>query len=185
LSIIAFRSFNFSHTDNTLERRDLSKTKKEYTTQKIRQEWEQDQLFLAENDNEWQNSTLKLKEVEEDDKHFRPIASESLADDVTIKGDSPEPTVMVDEKVDNKDKFAQEDSKSKKKRRKKSFIKKKNSQRKGSTSSSSNGSAVSEVIEPETESTSLVTGKFELIIRKEYVMCFCSNRVVQRNLSPQ
>lgn len=38
--------FCFRHTDNTLERRNLSEKLKEYTTQKLRQEWaEHEEIF--------------------------------------------------------------------------------------------------------------------------------------------
>ncbi|KAJ6642275.1 Phosphatidate phosphatase LPIN2 [Pseudolycoriella hygida] len=112
------------HTDNTLERRDLSTAKKEFTTQKLRQEWavHEEQIFGAEGTtDEWQNSTMN-KSIEEETK-FKPIESKPLNE---IQAKEDETTVAQDAA----------DSKSKKKRRKKSMMKKKQTQRKSSSSSS-------------------------------------------------
>uniref|UniRef100_U5EXA3 phosphatidate phosphatase n=1 Tax=Corethrella appendiculata TaxID=1370023 RepID=U5EXA3_9DIPT len=149
------------HTDNTLERRDLSTSKIEYTTQKIRQEWanEQDhQIFhlegLDENStNDWKNSTLLpatiAKDIGENDKQFRPINIEvcsNLETDIVEKLD--------DKMMTADEKFNKDETKSKKKRRKKSIMKKKNCQRKNSTSSSA-GSIHSDQVDMETDSMTI------------------------------
>lgn len=127
------------HTDNTTGRPDLTLKKKEFTTQKIRQEWaevEQEQIFQMEgvesSNTSWNNSTPLPSSEQE--KHFKPI------DLVTALGDSEKPNrepIAKDEQAapTAEDKIGA-DSKSKKKRRKKSIMKKKNSQRKNSSSSS-------------------------------------------------
>lgn len=129
------------HTDNTLQRHDLSSAKKEFTTQKLRQEWaaEQDQFYE-------EIKEKVMKNFEDDSKQFRPITEDA-------QNDSDGPIKEVDQEH-NKDSIksiivdnaSKDDSKSKKKRRKKSMIKKKNSQRKNSTSSSA-GSLPSEQTE--------------------------------------
>lgn len=127
------------HTDNTTGRPDLTLKKKEFTTQKIRQEWaevEQEQIFQmegVENPNtSWNNSTPLPSS--DQDKHFKPI------DSVTALGepDKPisEPTAKEEQTASTAEDKIGADSKSKKKRRKKSIMKKKNSQRKNSSSSS-------------------------------------------------
>ncbi|XP_053689451.1 phosphatidate phosphatase LPIN3 [Sabethes cyaneus] len=129
------------HTDNTTGRPDLTLSKKEYTTQKLRQEWaevEQEQMFQMEEidvpTSNWTNSTpLPPSEVQE--MHFKPI--EAAPPSAESKPIPTEPVAPNEEQqsstVDDK---LNSDSKSKKKRRKKSIMKKKNSQRKSSTSSS-------------------------------------------------
>ncbi|XP_058828258.1 phosphatidate phosphatase LPIN3 [Topomyia yanbarensis] len=143
------------HTDNITGRPDLTLTKKEYTTQKIRQEWaevEQEQIFQMEVNepisDAWSNSTpLPTNEVKE--MHFIPIdvapASVQPKEQCTESGVPEEQqAAFVDEKLNS-------DSKSKKKRRKKSIMKKKNSQRKNSSSSSA-GSNNSDPNEVDTDS---------------------------------
>lgn len=127
------------HTDNTTGRPDLTLKKKEYTTQKIRQEWaevEQEQIFQMEgvdsSTTSWNNSTLLPSGEQEN--HFKPIESitspeDSLKPRTESNAKDEQSTPIVDDKI-----IA--DSKSKKKRRKKSIMKKKNSQRKNSSSSS-------------------------------------------------
>ncbi|XP_070493867.1 phosphatidate phosphatase LPIN3 isoform X3 [Chironomus tepperi] len=135
------------HTDNDLERRDLTTNKLEFTTQKLRQEFseEQDQLY------DEIKEKFNLRQMDESHQ-FCPINEDSKddSDNNNINNkDSPEidlaiKTDALKEKSDDKglvkDKEQQDKSaasqQSKKKRRKKSMIKKKNSQRKGSTSSS-------------------------------------------------
>lgn len=132
------------HTDNTLERRDLSSAKMEFTTQKIRQEWavHEEQIFGGEaNTEDWQNSTMN-KSTEEGETTFKPIPST--------------PSIEIQTKEDELSNVAQDasDSKSKKKRRKKSLMKKKQTQRK-SSSSSSVGSVPGDQNENDTDATSV------------------------------
>lgn len=134
------------HTDNTTGRPDLTQAKKEYTTQKIRQEWaeaeaEQEQIFQMDGieaagggGTDWQNSTLLNASKEEEEKHFKPI--EAAPTSAESKPASSEPAVPEDQQVQSLEDKTNADSKSKKKRRKKSIMKKKNSQRKSSSSSS-------------------------------------------------
>ncbi|XP_062552152.1 phosphatidate phosphatase LPIN3 isoform X2 [Armigeres subalbatus] len=128
------------HTDNTTGRPDLTLTKKEYTTQKIRQEWaeaEQEQIFqmdgIESSSADWQNSTL-LSTNNEEDKHFKPI--EVVPTSTELKSTNAEPVNQEDQQVQSLEDKTNVDCKSKKKRRKKSVMKKKNSQRKNSSSSS-------------------------------------------------
>uniref|UniRef100_A0A182WIS4 phosphatidate phosphatase n=1 Tax=Anopheles minimus TaxID=112268 RepID=A0A182WIS4_9DIPT len=148
------------HTDILTNRPDLSLTKKEYTTQKLRQELnaaveaaEQEQMFHMEglddepldaavtgtNGADWKNST-PLPSVSGavdqlvEDKHFKPIDAQPT----TESGPSGRATEVVPGVVATAAcGDATADSKSKKKRRKKSLMKKKNTQRKNSASSSS------------------------------------------------
>lgn len=128
------------HTDNTTGRPDLTLKKKEFTTQKIRQEWaevEQEQIFQMEgvdnSNTSWNNSTPLPSSEQE--KHFKPIDSVAA-----LGGDSEKPNTEQNTKDEQTASTAEDkigaDSKSKKKRRKKSIMKKKNSQRKNSSSSS-------------------------------------------------
>ncbi|XP_049294946.1 phosphatidate phosphatase LPIN3 [Anopheles funestus] len=153
------------HTDNLTNRPDLSLTKKEYTTQKLRQELnaaaeaaEQEQIFHMEglddghldvvpsgqvtNAAEWKNSTpLPLVTGTPDqlvkDIRFKPIDAQPT----TEAGPSGQATEVVPVAVSTTQSAVcgdgTADSKSKKKRRKKSLMKKKNTQRKNSASSSS------------------------------------------------
>ncbi|EDW85653.2 uncharacterized protein Dwil_GK23042, isoform D [Drosophila willistoni] len=117
------------HTDNTLERRNLSEKIKEFTTQKIRQEWaEHEELFQGEKKpiekGENQVEELKPETQPEAEAFARPaevvVPAPAIANVQTPISEPPK-----------------DESKSKtKKRRKKSQMKKKNSQRKTSSSSS-------------------------------------------------
>ncbi|XP_053666493.1 phosphatidate phosphatase LPIN3 [Anopheles marshallii] len=153
------------HTDNLTNRPDLSLTKKEYTTQKLRQELnaaaeaaEQEQIFHMEglddgsleavtseqvtNAGDWKNSTplpaaSGAADQSVEDKHFKPIDAQPT----TEAGPAGQATEVVPVVVATTQPAAcgdgATDSKSKKKRRKKSLMKKKNTQRKNSASSSS------------------------------------------------
>ncbi|XP_052861602.1 phosphatidate phosphatase LPIN2 [Anopheles cruzii] len=151
---------NRRHTDNVTNRPDLSLTKKEYTMQKLRQEWEaateaeQEQIFHMEGLDDgappadWQNSTLlpsgeaasgDVPSQLREDKQFKPIDAQPTTG---ASGETPEmPSTIAGSELMGDLATADSglDSKSKKKRRKKSILKKKNAQRKGSTSSSSGG----------------------------------------------
>lgn len=127
------------HTDNTPSRPDLTLTKKEYTTQKLRQEWaeaEQEQISQMEDlDNvtaNWKNST-PLPVSTDHEKHFKPIEAAPTCAEIKLMG--TENNTHEDLQLPTTDDRTNIDSKSKKKRRKKSIMKKKNSQRKNSTSS--------------------------------------------------
>ncbi|GAB0090285.1 Phosphatidate phosphatase [Sergentomyia squamirostris] len=128
------------YTDNTMERRDIDVAKKEYTTQKIRQQWaeqqqDEDSLLVGiqeSGNSDWRNSTAV-----EDTK------------DVIDKKESDTNANSVLEPLEEVEVIPKEESKSKKKRRKKSIMKKKNAQRKNS--SSSGGSIQSEVLEGSAE----------------------------------
>ncbi|XP_029725975.1 phosphatidate phosphatase LPIN3 isoform X1 [Aedes albopictus] len=151
------------HTDNTTGRPDLTLTKKEFTTQKIRQEWaevEQEQIFqmdgIESSTTEWQNSTL-LPSNNEEDKHFKPI--ETVPTSTESKPTNSELAVQEDQQAQLLEDKTNADSKSKKKRRKRSIMKKKNSQRKNSSSSSggSNHSDQNEGVETDSITASQPT----------------------------
>lgn len=117
------------HTD-TMERRNLTAAKKEYTTQKIRQEWavHEEQMLGLE-------STVEESRTANDEETMEKIADVAKNDaakpdeTVLVVQEQPEP---IAEEAESKT----EESKSKKKRRKKSIMKKKAMQRKCSSSSS-------------------------------------------------
>ncbi|XP_058053375.1 phosphatidate phosphatase LPIN2 [Anopheles bellator] len=151
------------HTDNVTNRPDLSLTKKEYTMQKLRQEWEaateaeQEQIFHMEGlDDEappadWQNSTLlpshssgeagsgDVPSKVGEEKQFKPIDAQPTTGASGGTQEMPSTVAGSELMSDLATADSVLDSKSKKKRRKKSILKKKNAQRKGSTSSSSGG----------------------------------------------
>lgn len=137
------------HTDNTLQRHDLSSAKKEFTTQKLRQEWaaEQDQFYE-------EIKEKVMKNFEDDSKQFRPITEDGQNDSENNDGSLKDIDRKDSIKIICAESAVKDDSKSKKKRRKKSMIKKKNSQRKNSTSSSA-GSLPSEQIERDATESSI------------------------------
>lgn len=120
------------HTDNDLVKRDLTINKLEFTTQKLRKEFPEEQEQLYDEIKE----KFNLRKMDES-QQFIPITDDSLT-----KGDKESTNSKSDgkEKCDDTD-LVKDDSKSsgttqsKKKRRKKSTIKKKNSIRKSSNSS--------------------------------------------------
>ncbi|KAG5671749.1 hypothetical protein PVAND_001929 [Polypedilum vanderplanki] len=149
------------HTDNDLEKRDLTQNKLEFTTQKLRQEFpdEQDQLY------DEIKEKFNLRQMDES-QQFCPI-NEDPKDDSDNKSSPENDLGKIDaskEKSDDNKSLVKDDKdksatsqQSKKKRRKKSMIKKKNSQRKGSTSSSA-GSINSDQIDVEgTDNNSVCT----------------------------
>lgn len=119
-----------------MERRDLSAAKKEYTTQKIRQEWaeHEEQLFG--------NEIRQTGDIAENDA-IDLSAQHSATDINQQKQNSEDITPKDDTFLQQSDAFNKDETKSKKKRRKKSMIKKKAAQRK-SSSSSSVGSTLSD-----------------------------------------
>ncbi|XP_070140844.1 phosphatidate phosphatase LPIN3 isoform X4 [Drosophila kikkawai] len=131
------------HTDNTLERRNLSEKLKEFTTQKIRQEWaEHEELFQGTEKKPSETEVLESqskaaeseKEVQVADKEQEAKPDLTLTP-VTIS----EPTKEVASKGKTK------------KRRKKSQMKK-NAQRKTSSSSSVGSAAGGDLASAETAS---------------------------------
>ncbi|KRF80094.1 phosphatidate phosphatase LPIN3 isoform X2 [Drosophila virilis] len=131
------------HTDNILERRDLREKIKEFTTQKMRQEWaEHEELFQEKKQPEKVEKLPEPKSEPEPQPAPEPEVAQtppSAKSDLLLMAPAgtaaaAAPTVISEA---NKD-----DVKSKtKKRRKKSQMKKKNSQRKTSSSSSAGSAA--------------------------------------------
>lgn len=125
------------HTDNDIERHDLTVNKMEFTTQKLRQEFpeEQDQLY------DEIKEKFNLRRLDESHQ-FRPISEDAQNDSDKSNGlQEAEDQQRANDQQKADDKNLVNDNKSltsqsKKKRRKKSMIKKKNTQRKSSTSSS-------------------------------------------------
>lgn len=122
-----------------LERRNLGEKHKEYTTQKIRQEWaEHEELFQDKKPLEKvEKQTEAEKELEQKQEIVAAAAAEeTVKTEVLLAPPAVVPSIPVT--IDsNKD-----ETKSKtKKRRKKSQMKKKNSQRKTSSSSSAGSAA--------------------------------------------
>lgn len=142
------------HTDNDLVKRDLTINKLEFTTQKLRKEFPEEQEQLYDEIKE----KFNLRRMDDSQK-FIPIIDSSLS-----KSDNND----LKERLDDVD-LSKDDNKiagttqSKKKRRKKSTIKKKNSLRKNSSSSAGtdigvenesheNGSGSSNEVSPNTDS---------------------------------
>ncbi|XP_034655019.1 phosphatidate phosphatase LPIN2 isoform X1 [Drosophila subobscura] len=128
------------HTDNTLERRNLSEKLKEYTTQKIRQEWaEHEELFQEKSEKKPAEAEPEaVKEVEKAKEKEQPKP------DITVSSVAPSEVAKDPKDV----------SKSKTKKRRKKTQMKKNAQRKNS-SSSSVGSAAGGDITTATANTAL------------------------------
>lgn len=130
------------HTDNDMVRRDLASTKLEFTTQKLRQEFpeEQDQLYdeIKEKFNlRRQSETHQFRPITEVGRNDSGKSTEAPALEAEVEVPKDDQKEKSDDKSlvkdDNKSATSQQ---SKKKRRKKSMIKKKNTQRKNSSSSS-------------------------------------------------
>ncbi|XP_037819727.1 phosphatidate phosphatase LPIN2 isoform X5 [Lucilia sericata] len=150
------------HTDNVLERPNLSKKINEYTTQKLRQEWaEHEEIFqfdALDKDKDWSNSTQTedkpIEFVAKEDTTILPeTTNQSTTNiDTTLTPQTPEqtktppPSISITsaanqqqqplDLINSNNNSIKDESKSKKKRRKKSQMKKKNAQRKSSSSSS-------------------------------------------------
>ncbi|XP_017865930.1 PREDICTED: phosphatidate phosphatase LPIN3 isoform X4 [Drosophila arizonae] len=147
------------HTDNMLERRKLSESLKEYTTQKMREEWaEHEELFQEKKQPEKLEKSSDIKSESEAGTKVEPqpesleetqATSQPEAKEVqTPPSAKPEvliatPTSTTAEASTTVSNDAnKDDAKNKtKKRRKKSQMKKKNTQRKTSSSSSAGSAA--------------------------------------------
>lgn len=149
LIFLNFLIYFSRHTDTTMLRPDVSATKKEYTTQKIRQEWAEHEETIFPVDNLEPEENWKTN-PEDESKVFRPIASEATTVESSINKTDAEKSNDLKTVID--DKPNKEESKSKKKRRKKSVLKKKNIQRKNSTSSSAGSVNLEQQQEQDTES---------------------------------
>ncbi|XP_017469437.1 PREDICTED: phosphatidate phosphatase LPIN2 isoform X1 [Rhagoletis zephyria] len=148
------------HTDNTLERRNLSEKLQEYTTQKLRQEWaEHEEIFqfdAVEKDKDWSNSTQTENKSQSRSSTavvatttttatafkaspaiaIQPAAKEELEPKENNAKSANSLTISAAEGISNNASLKDESKGGKKKRRKKSQMKKKNAQRKSSSSSS-------------------------------------------------
>ncbi|KRG04414.1 phosphatidate phosphatase LPIN3 isoform X2 [Drosophila mojavensis] len=147
------------HTDNMLERRKLNESLKEYTTQKMREEWaEHEELFQEKKQPEKLEKSSDIKPESEAGTKVEPqpeslektqVISQPEAKEVqTPPSAKPEvliatPTSTTAEASTTVSNDAnKDDAKNKtKKRRKKSQMKKKNTQRKTSSSSSAGSAA--------------------------------------------
>lgn len=118
------------HTD-TMERRNLTAAKKEYTTQKIRQEWaeHEEQMLGLE-------STIEESRTANDEENLEKSSAVSGPQNETEKVDTANRIQEQPEPIADEAEAKTEETKSKKKRRKKSIMKKKAMQRKCSSSSS-------------------------------------------------
>ncbi|XP_039955917.1 phosphatidate phosphatase LPIN3 isoform X3 [Bactrocera tryoni] len=146
------------HTDNTLERRNLSEKLQEYTTQKLRQEWaEHEEIFqfeAVEREKEWINSTQTESKIQQKSNTTDVAPTPTITVQPAFKEELPAkehnmnntnnansnnittPTTTTAETISNNTSAKDESKGGKKKRRKKSQMKKKNAQRKSSSSSS-------------------------------------------------
>ncbi|XP_017072747.1 phosphatidate phosphatase LPIN3 isoform X3 [Drosophila eugracilis] len=123
------------HTDNTLERRNLSEKLKEFTTQKIRQEWaEHEELFQGEKkstESELENQSKASNEAETEKEVQTPVDNNEK--------EQPKPDITLTPVTTSE--TTKEVSKSKTKKRRKKSQMKKNAQRKTSSSSSMGSAA--------------------------------------------
>lgn len=107
----------FRHTDNFVTRRDLSAAKKEFTTQKIRQEWaehEQDSILLSAADNETESISENILKCDKQE-------SEAFNEQSSIKQSSFGLEQCDDAEISKTD----EPAKQKKRRRRKSLLRRK------------------------------------------------------------
>lgn len=149
------------HTDNDVSRRDLSATKLEYTTQKLRQEWEAEKEQMQQEEQQIKAAAIEAKLAAENNNEnvFRPIDKEETTPAQLTTKTEPIEIVSGVAVVVTEDKQVKEDTKSKKKRRKKSVLKKKNNtQRKNSSSS---GQSDQNELEVDTASISINTSSNE------------------------
>ncbi|KAH8276505.1 hypothetical protein KR026_005253 [Drosophila bipectinata] len=137
------------HTDNTLERRNLSDKLKEFTTQKIRQEWaEHEELFQGEKkptESELESQSKSVTETEpekvkEADRQAKSAATE------------PPKLEVIMTPVTTNSETTKDVSKSKTKKRRKKSQMKKNVQRKTSSSSSVGSAGGADLASGETPS---------------------------------
>ncbi|XP_016943171.3 phosphatidate phosphatase LPIN3 isoform X2 [Drosophila suzukii] len=135
------------HTDNTLERRNLSEKLKEFTTQKIRQEWaEHEELFQGEKkpaESELESQSKASNETAETEKEVQNK-------EVDKEKDQPKPDITLTPVTTSE--ATKEVSKSKTKKRRKKSQMKKNAQRKTSSSSSVGSAAGGDLPSAETAS---------------------------------
>ncbi|XP_033234641.1 phosphatidate phosphatase LPIN3 isoform X2 [Drosophila pseudoobscura] len=124
------------HTDNTLERRNLSEKLKEFTTQKIRQEW-------AEHEELFQEKSEKKPAEAELEKDRQPEAGEEVEKEKEKEKEQPKADITVSSVAASE--VAKDVSKSKTKKRRKKTQMKKNAQRKNSSSSSVGSAAGGDV----------------------------------------
>nr|XP_016943172.1 phosphatidate phosphatase LPIN2 isoform X3 [Drosophila suzukii] len=135
------------HTDNTLERRNLSEKLKEFTTQKIRQEWaEHEELFQGEKklaESELESQSKASNETAETEKEVQNKEADK-------EKDQPKPDITLTPVTTSE--ATKEVSKSKTKKRRKKSQMKKNAQRKTSSSSSVGSAAGGDLPSAETAS---------------------------------
>ncbi|XP_001961034.3 phosphatidate phosphatase LPIN2 isoform X1 [Drosophila ananassae] len=138
------------HTDNTLERRNLGEKLKEYTTQKIRQEWaEHEELFqgekkLTESGQELDSQSKSVTETEPEKEKEKEAAK-------VVAKEQPKLEVIMTPVTANSE-ATKDVSKSKTKKRRKKSQMKKNVQRKTSSSSSVGSAGGADLASGETPS---------------------------------
>ncbi|KAH8402112.1 hypothetical protein KR009_009839 [Drosophila setifemur] len=131
------------HTDNHLERRNLSEKLKECTTQKIRQEWaEHEELFQGEK-KEPDSQSKSLTETEPEKEKEKEVKKE-------VEKEPPKAEVVLTPVTTSEP--TKDVSKSKTKKRRKKSQMKKNAQRKTSSSSSVGSAGGGDLATPETPS---------------------------------
>ncbi|XP_017087737.2 phosphatidate phosphatase LPIN3 isoform X4 [Drosophila bipectinata] len=137
------------HTDNTLERRNLSDKLKEFTTQKIRQEWaEHEELFQGEKkptESELESQSKSVTETEPEKVKEADRQAKSAAKE-------PPKLEVIMTPVTTNSEATKDVSKSKTKKRRKKSQMKKNVQRKTSSSSSVGSAGGADLASGETPS---------------------------------
>ncbi|KAH8376251.1 hypothetical protein KR200_011497 [Drosophila serrata] len=132
------------HTDNTLERRNLGEKLKEYTTQKIRQEW-------AEHEELFQGSEKKSSETELLENQSKAAVEAEKDAQVADKEKDAKPDLTLTP-VTTSEPIKEIAVKGKTKKRRKKSQMKKNAQRKTSSSSSVGSAAGGDLASAETAS---------------------------------
>ncbi|XP_020806140.1 phosphatidate phosphatase LPIN2 isoform X4 [Drosophila serrata] len=132
------------HTDNTLERRNLGEKLKEYTTQKIRQEW-------AEHEELFQGSEKKSSETELLENQSKAALEAEKDAQVAEKEKDAKPDLTLTP-VTTSEPIKEIAAKGKTKKRRKKSQMKKNAQRKTSSSSSVGSAAGGDLASAETAS---------------------------------
>lgn len=131
-----------------MTRPDLTASKLEYTTQKLRQEWEAEKVQMEQEEQHIKAAAQEM--MEQNENIFRPIDKDELI--LQIKSNKSEPIEIV---PSSEEKQIKDESKSKKKRRKKSLLKKKSNNSTQRKNSSSSGQ--SDQNEGETENSISIT----------------------------
>lgn len=163
-----------------LERRNLGEKHKEYTTQKIRQEWaEHEELFQDKKPLEKVEKQTEVEPEKEPEQKQEIVTATAPVETVKTEVLLAPPAVVATTPVTTIDSNKDETKSKTKKRRKKSQMKKKNSQRK--TSSSSSGGSAAGGDPANTDAISWNSVEVSLIDENEVPACASSIFITNTN----